>query len=909
VAIWQKLSLEDQLSNSLVVLASIYRETGRQKQAEAAYQRALAINEKLHGAESENVAITLENLAALYAEAGRYSDAEQTYRRAITVFEKAVGPDAPYVAISLNGLGGVLSKERHDRDAEAALHRALVILEKAFGPNSTAVAGVLGDLASVLSRGGRPAEAEPLLRKSLANYEKTYGSDHPFVATVLNNLAGTIADQGRPAEAEALYRRSLVIDEKAKGNNDASDVGVIANLANVAWAQGHLDDAEAFFKRDVAIADGPQKPVPEHLDNLFFRYALFLRETGKLPQAEAMATRALTEAKASFGANHLRVSNDLGTLASIEDDQNRSSDALPLWRQASEIALKAKRVEGAGPGGNDAARAVSYASVGLVHAAWRVAASDPSQAPALAEEAFVAAQRSQSSVAGTALAQMAVRFAAGDSAISAVVRRQQDLSAEAKALGDRLTAALGATSAKVDETQLTALRAQIADANASLDKVSHEISTDYPKYAELSAPEPPDLAATRALLGPDEALISWLILDKEIYAFALTREGDAWRKLDISNLKEAVSKLRKGIDMDAVTTAWSKKEFAPNVLFDLGAANALYEKLVAPVVGLIAGKHSWIVVPSGALTSLPLSLLVTKAPDHPATAPDDPAYRDAAWLARDHAISVLPSVSALRSLRVYAKPSQATKPLVGFADPVFSPAPLVASNDPAPASRSLAVKSYRSYFRGGAVDLDALRAGLPPLPETATELHEVAQALKAPDDDLRIGAAATVTAVKAMPLAQFHVIYFATHGLVSGDVDGLNEPALALSIPAAPTPTDDGLLKASDVTQLTLDADWVVLSACNTAVGDTPGAEGLSGLARAFFYAGARALLVSHWPVESNAAVALTTQSFRAMADDPKLGRAEALRRSMIALIEKGGENAYPGVWAPFSVVGEGGLR
>jgi CHAT domain-containing protein/Tfp pilus assembly protein PilF len=853
--------------------------------------------------------MSLGNLGPLYAEVGRYSDAEQADRRAVAIFEKVDGPGAPTVAQALTHLGKLLSVERHDRDAEALLHRALVIQEKAFGQENDDVAVALDNLADVLERGGRHADAEPLFRRALTIEEKTVGPDHPFVAILSNNLANAVADQGRPAEAEPLYRRALAIDEKLKGKDDAADVGVLTNIANVVWTQGHLDDAEALYKRALAIAGGPHKPDPEHLDNLLLRYTWFLKQKGDLSQAEAMATRALTEAKASFGPDHLRVSNDLAELASVEDDQNRWSDALPLWRQASEIALKAKRVEGAGPGANETARAVSYASVGLVRAAWRVAASDPSKAPTLAVEAFVAAQQAQSSVAGTALAQMAVRFGAGDSAISAIVRRQQDLSAEAKALGDRLTAALGATSAKVDETQLTALRAQIADTNASLDKVSHEISTDYPKYAELSAPEPPDLAATRALLGTDEALISWLILDKETYAFALTREGDAWRKLDISNLKEAVSKLRKGIDMDAVTTAWSKKEFAPNVLFDLGAANALYEKLVAPVVGLIAGKHSWIVVPSGALTSLPLSLLVTKAPDHPASAPDDPAYRDAAWLARDHAISVLPSVSALRSLRVYAKPSQATKPLVGFADPVFSPAQLVASNDTAPQARSLAVKSYRSYFRGGAVDLDALRTGLPPLPETATELHEVAQALKAPDDDLRIGAAATVTAVKAMPLAQFHVIYFATHGLVAGDVDGLDEPALALSIPAAPTPTDDGLLKASDVTQLTLDADWVVLSACNTAVGDTPDAEGLSGLARAFFYAGARALLVSHWPVESNAAVALTTQSFRAMADDPKLRRAEALRRSMIALIEKGGENAYPGVWAPFSVVGEGGLR
>ena len=157
-----------------------------------------------------------------------------------------------------------------------------------------------------------------------------------------------------------------------------------------------------------------------------------------------------------------------------------------------------------------------------------------------------------------------------------------------------------------------------------------------------------------------------------------------------------------------------------------------------------------------------------------------------------------------------------------------------------------------------------------------------------------------------MPLDQYRIVYFATHGLVAGDVQGLTQPALALSLPAKPTEGDSGLLTASDVTQLKLDADWVVLSACNTAVGETPGAEGLSGLARAFFYAGARALLVSHWPVRSDAAIDLTTHTFAALAADPNLGRAEALRKAMLALVDQGGGYAYPAVWAPFVVVGEG---
>jgi len=149
---------------------------------------------------------------------------------------------------------------------------------------------------------------------------------------------------------------------------------------------------------------------------------------------------------------------------------------------------------------------------------------------------------------------------------------------------------------------------------------------------------------------------------------------------------------------------------------------------------------------------------------------------------------------------------------------------------------------------------------------------------------------------------------------VAGDLPALSEPALALSPPATPTAEDNGLLTATVVSQLKLNADWVVLSACNTAAPDGgQGADGLSGLAKAFFYAGARSLLVSHWPVDSTSTVKLTTGAFRELEKDRSLGRAEALRRSMIAMIDQAPADpatayqAHPMFWAPFIVVGEGG--
>jgi CHAT domain-containing protein len=199
---------------------------------------------------------------------------------------------------------------------------------------------------------------------------------------------------------------------------------------------------------------------------------------------------------------------------------------------------------------------------------------------------------------------------------------------------------------------------------------------------------------------------------------------------------------------------------------------------------------------------------------------------------------------------------------------------------------------------------------LPALPETAGELRAIAKTLDASQDDLLLGPRASEPVLRQIPLDHYRMVQFATHALVSGDLPGLAEPALVLTPPAKASPDDDGLLTASKIATLKLNADWVVLSACNTAAGDgTPDADGLSGLARAFFYAGARALLVSNWPVWSKAAVALTTGTFAAMAKDPRIGRAEALRRAEMAMLdpENPPEFAHPLAWAPFVLAGEGG--
>ena len=206
----------------------------------------------------------------------------------------------------------------------------------------------------------------------------------------------------------------------------------------------------------------------------------------------------------------------------------------------------------------------------------------------------------------------------------------------------------------------------------------------------------------------------------------------------------------------------------------------------------------------------------------------------------------------------------------------------------------------------------------PPYYCTRPELLSIASSLGAnPQSSVFLGAGASEERVTSMDLTGVDVLAFATHGLVSGDLDGLDQPALALSSPEVTGGEGDGLLTIGEILGLKLNADWVVLSACNTAAADGQGAEAVSGLGRAFFYAGARSLLVSNWPVHSAATTELTTTLFKMRADEEDLNRAEALRRVRLHMIAKGAfkngdgtpvfSYAHPLFWAPFTIVGDGG--
>ncbi len=293
------------------------------------------------------------------------------------------------------------------------------------------------------------------------------------------------------------------------------------------------------------------------------------------------------------------------------------------------------------------------------------------------------------------------------------------------------------------------------------------------------------------------------------------------------------------------------------------------------------------------------------------------------FLIRTAAITQLPSVAALATLRRVRPGANTRRAFIGFGDPWFNPRQARAGRAKRVASlntRGLRTRSVPLRRRGAPPPQTAERADigiLPRLPDTGEEVRSIARALRAdPTTDVFLGADTNERKVKSIDLANRRVVMFATHGLVPGDLDGLAQPALALSAPSVVNTEGDGLLTMEEILGLRLDADWVVLSACNTASGDGAGAEAVSGLGRAFFYAGTRAVLVTNWPVETTSARLLTTDLFRRQAKSPDLSRAQALRQAMLSLVDGDGyvvdgktvfSYAHPIFWAPFSLVGDGG--
>jgi CHAT domain-containing protein len=770
------------------------------------------------------------------------------------------------------------------------------------------------NLANVLLRQRKLIDAEFYARKSITLSLSSFGSNSIEVARGLRSLANIVNEQGRYSEA-VLLSRLAVSTVKAAGATGANTTLALAqrSLGSALVADGKYAEAnQVFDEMAAAIKTDPEMAKSYQFGDL--DWVLAMLKTGKSSQANEMVGSMLKRLELTSDKNSPRLAMVRAFDAASLQAENKWAEADAAYKLSMPILIDQARNDAE----NDTTsikqqQRMTFLLESYLALLANTAKNDPNQAAAAAAEAFQVADIARGSGVQRALTASAARANIKDPQLASLARQEQDLQRRINTLSELLTGLRSASPDQQLPTVQAKVRADIETFKTQRESLKKEIEKKFPDYAELVEPKPASIERTQRLLKSDEVLVSWYFSENVGYVWAIGKQGaPRFAQLTIGRKQIAnqVTQLRKALDPGVSTI-----DEIP--AFDVALAYKLYQQILAPVEDGFKGKKVMLVVPHAELGQLPISLLVTQATAQPSKGGSVAftGYKSVPWLTREIAVAQVPSVTALTALRSLPEGNPNRKNFIGFGDPYFSSAQEKSAQKSAGsqlATRGIPLK-LRSAPKMTGVSSAEL-ALLPRLPDTSLEIEEIGKVVGAQPGDIFLHKQASVKQVTSMDLSDRKVIMFSTHGLVPGELNGLTQPALAMSSPEVTGDQDDGLLTMDKVIALKLDADWVVLSACNTAAGEGSGSEAVSGLGRAFFFAGAKALLVSNWPVDSVASRAMMTDLFRNQQKAQGTSKAELLRQAMLNQIDQGGMKeganmkysyAHPLFWAPFVVVGD----
>lgn len=874
----------------------------------------------------------LERLAFIYLKVGDFKAGEKAAKACIRTCDRAIEhPRAPNwakdAAIAIKAVMQAELLEAKGKFAQAESFRRAFLEwmdEVSRSGDGARKAYILfrGALAINLARQGRLLEAELEIRETIKEAIGFAGRASRDTAKALSRFGEILMMQGRFADAEKVLNVCLRMLESSGFSGESFYNGLARrSLGAVSVAMGDFDGAMKHFnlikeemRDNVYMLATLLEQNPDHV--------LALLKTGHIKEAMAIISVRYRNDLKYLGEKHYRTAEMLGFRAMAHAMTGREEQALKDFSASLPLLLNDRSIE------NDRLKSrrlkiMTETYLDLLAGIYETKKEKAFQIDASAEIFKMTEELTGSMVQG-ALGASGVRAAATDPALAGLVRQEQDAAKQIETLKRTLFNALAAPPDQQNPRALADLRGTINTLSSARETILNDIQKRFPKYTDFVMPEPTTLETVQGLLKENESLVVIYPMSKRTFIWAIPQKGiAAFSSAPINRdmVSHTVKVLRTALD-----PPWGGGTLGSIPDLDLEAAHGLYQALLEPVKQGWEGSKNLVVVAHGALGFLPLSVLPTKAVElDPEKEPLFSNYRSVPWLARSHGISMLPSVTSLRILRSLPKGDPGRKVFTGFGNPYFTLAQASEKVEKtvvyrAGTLRGMPVKR-RDLKKVAVREEEPPSAGiesLSPLPDTAEEVEGIALALKADKErDIFLGKAASEDQVKSMDLTKVRVLTFATHGLLPGELDGLTQPALALSSPKVTGGRDDGLLTMGEILGLKLNADWVVLSACNTGAGEGAGAEAVSGLGRAFFYAGTRAMLVSNWPVETTSAKMLTTDLFRRQAADPGLSRSEALKDTMLDMIDKGGYKdeggqmvfsyAHPIFWAPFAVIGDGG--
>lgn len=917
---------------------------GRTREAEPLFRQAVAGWEKLFGRKTRYILPPLNGLATNLKMQGRFGEAETLLREELVLRRELDGPDDADTIYAKINIGSLFADQGLNAAAEPWMAEAVADFLRTQGEAAYDTLNAMGRLAVVLKDQQRFDEAEKLQRRVIDVSTKAFGEKSRVRIGMLNDLGRTYEAQSQFDKAEPLYREALELGRVVRGPEDQQTLIYEGNLGAALLYQQRFAEAEPLIRKTLAARTNLLgKNHPQRLYSLN-DLALCLFFQGRYAEAKPLYDEIVPAFQRQLGRNHpytLAAMNNsnialLGQSGSEEEALAMAQKTVASLREQRGIVGKTRGLarDGQAPTENEA-----FYFTTLMDAAWQLGEKLPERRADMFVSAIVAAQEAMDGPAGQAVAESAARAAANAAGgLGESVRQRRELADRWAALGSDRNLVL-ASGAADSPQKLAAIDRERGTIETQVAAIDTKLKAGFPQYYDLVQPRPLNGKQVIDLMGPDEALLLVLPATFGTHVIAVSDSGVNWNRSPLKKrevdllVRRLLWDVGANVTVDAVEDAEWSNEGEGAYPFDRRSAFVLYDQLIAPVAGTLKGKRHVFIAAAGSLSSLPFGMLVTEKPEG---ADGEPAnLRGTKWFGDAHALIQIPSLQSLKFLRdkLASAPGQggsaSRQPFMGFGDPVLDGAVAVRGGggrgafvkgqgrDPRrarpqglAAADVFAAGTTRSG--GGVVDVGALKQ-MARLPGTAIELAAMRTALGASPASVMTGAQATETNVRKAKLSDARILALATHGLMAGEIEGAAEPGLVFTPPAKPSEADDGLLTASEVAALKLDADWVILSACNTAAGDgSEGAPGLSGLARAFFYAGARNLLASHWPVRDDVAAKMTVRTIEIARDNPGLSRAEAFAQAMREIRNDASQDsasdtlAHPNAWAPFTLIGDG---
>ncbi|GMM92564.1 tetratricopeptide repeat protein [Qipengyuania sp. MTN3-11] len=806
--------------------------------------------------EDDGLAMSRSNLefalAEIAARTGRSEEAVAFQKTSLETREAALGPNHPDTIASYYGYAGALRRagrmEEAERTARLAVERAVEHMDSSH----PSYARALEMLGIVLSRSGRPIEATDYLVRALELKREHEGSDNLVFGYGIHNLATILLQRERYADASPLFVEAEALFRQKQGEDSPYAIGSLAYAAQIDFAEGRAGEAVGKFSAlEKRLGDqSSDLDMQRRIAPDFIRALLATGDTRASSVAQDFQASVLrTEQPDPI---LLRLAHTLAARTAADGDAKPAGSAITEARGLVELLERRGTAEMRGN--------VPAEERSALDLAMEIAARQNDAPLMLSAMALLT-----SSALSQATVHRADRMREDDPAFAEALRALQDADAAVETADGMLLQALA------NGERTLEMRTALESASARREAALSLLKSDFPAWSMTSeGMGAPNLRDLRNGLQPGETLLAVVPAYSGLYILLVDRQGALATKAGAGRAQ--VVALARSLRDDIVTGRDDEEKSR-----ELAAAI-----LTPSVRARLSGQTSLRILAGGALASFPFAVLD--------------------WAENEPGVSrrlidrfALSHVSGFNLFPASADKDRKLARFVGFADP----APFGGAEPEI--LRSQPMRGISGFFDRSGPDETAL-ARLPRLDASRKEALDVARLFSSGSASVLVGQEASEGALSDPGIRQADVVLFATHGLVAGEIEGIAEPALVLAAPQQPA-SEDGLLTASEIADLKFNADWVILSACDSAAGMGGGLPAFSGLAQAFRYAGANSLLVTHWRVRDDIAAFVSRETLRRWQEHGD--KAKAFQEAIVALRDKSGipDADRPAFWAPFVLI------